>query len=323
MISKINSDMNIKTRNSLLLGFASIIWGISFVIQQIGGMELGAYTFNGIRMLIGALAVYLVTFVFDGKGYSKKPANRADRKRLWLTGLACGVFLAIATNLQQVALNFGGSTGKAGFLTAVYILIVPILGLFFRTKCGWNIWVAVGIALVGLFFLCIKGSFKLETPDLLLLGCALSFAFQILTIDRFGGSVDGLRLSAVQFLITGLISLVPAVIFEIIPFEGGFGSWIIQFASWKVWLTLLYMGVLSSGVGYTLQIIGMRGLNPTVASLLMSLESVFALFSGMVFLHQTMSGREILGCCLMFIAIVLSQVSFSRRSSAVAENNRS
>lgn len=306
---------NIKTRNSLLLAFASVIWGISFVVQQVGGMELGAYTFNGIRMLIGALAVYLVTFISDKKGYSSKPAAPADRKKLWFTGIACGVLLAIATNLQQVALNFGGSTGKAGFLTAVYILIVPIIGLFFKTKCGWNVWVAVAIALAGLYFLCIRGSFSLQTPDLLLLGCALAFAFQIVTIDRFGGMCDGLRLSAIEFLVTGVISLVPAIVFEIVPFAGGSAMWIAQFASLKIWLTLLYMGVLSSGVGYTLQIIGMRGLNPTVASLLMSLESVFALFAGMVFLKQTMSGRELFGCCLMFAAIVISQISFGSKKA--------
>ncbi len=314
MKNKTSSETNIKTRNSLLLGLASVIWGISFVVQQLGGMELGAYTFNGLRMLIGALAVYLVTFIFDRKGYSSKPASPADRKMLWLTGLACGVFLAIATNLQQVALNYGGSTGKAGFLTAVYILIVPILGLFFGTKCGWNVWISVVIALAGLYFLCIRDTFSLQTPDLLLLGCALTFSFQIITIDRFGGKCDGLRLSAIQFLVTGIISLIPALIFEIIPYEGGMGQWITLFASGKIWFTLLYMGCLSCAVGYTLQIIGMRGLNPTVASLIMSLESVFALLAGVVFLKQTMLGRELFGCLLMFAAIVLSQINFRRRS---------
>lgn len=305
--------MSIRTRNSLLLGFASIIWGISFVIQQIGGMELGAYTFNSTRMFIGALAVYLITFIFDKKGFSRRPATSADRRKLWLAGIACGVFLSIATNLQQVALNYGGSTGKAGFLTSVYILLVPIMGLFFHTKCGWNIWVSVAIALVGLYFLCISGNLTLDTPDILLLGCAVAFAFQILTIDRFGGSCDGLRLSAIEFLTVAVISAVLAVIFEVIPFEGTAGQWAYQFTNWKVWMPLLYMGLLSSGVAYTLQIICQKNLHPAVASLLMSLESVFALFAGMIILRQTMSGREIFGCVLMFIAIILSQINFSKR----------
>jgi len=308
---KRSTKLNIRTRNSLLLAFASVIWGVSFVVQQSGGMELGAYTFNSFRMLIGAAAVSIAVLFTDKAGISHKPADRAESKRLWFTGIACGVFLSIATNLQQVALNFGGSTGKAGFLTAVYILIVPLLGLFMHKKCAWNIWISVGIALVGLYFLCLSGRLVIETPDLLLLGCALAFAFQIVTIDRFGPSCDGLRLSAVQFLVVGVISLIPAIIFEILPFSGGFGAWLSLLASGKIWLALLYMGIASCGIGYTIQIIAMRGLDPTVASLLMSLESVFALISGMIFLHQKMSGREVLGCCLMFAAICLSQIDFA------------
>ncbi|MGI6072080.1 MAG: DMT family transporter [Lachnospiraceae bacterium] len=313
-MAKIKTDRALL--NSFLLLLAAIIWGISFVTQQIGGQLLGAYTFNSLRLLIGALVVYIAALILDKAGYSQKPANKAENKRLWLTGLGCGVFLAIGTNLQQLALNSGVSTGKAGFLTTMYILIVPIISLFFGSRCGWNVWVGALIAAIGMYFLCMSGSFSLETPDLLLLGGSLGFACQIVVIDRYGGQVDSLRLSCVQFLISGVLSLIPALIFEMIPFAGGLTAWLVQFASGKIWISLLYMGIASCGVGYTLQIIGQKGVNPTVASLIMSLESVFALLAGLVFLKQLLSGREIFGCCLMFIAICLAQINFKRRKQA-------
>ncbi len=309
------NKINTQARNSLLLGFAAIVWGISFVIQQIGGMALGAYTFNGTRMLIGAAAVYIAVLFLDKAGYTHKPKNKQEDKKLWLTGIACGIFLSVATNLQQVALNTGVAPGKAGFLTAVYILLVPILGLFIGRKCGWNIWIAVGVALVGLYFLCINGEFVLQFGDLLLLSCALGFSIQILIVDKFGKDVDGLRLSVIEFLVTGVSTMIIAVFTEIIPFDGGFVGWISQFASSKIWLSLLYMGLGSCGIGYTLQIIGQKDLNPTLASLIMSLESVFSVIAGFVFLKTEMTTREIIGCVLMFAAICLAQINFRKKTS--------
>ena len=302
-----------KTKNSLLLGLASLVWGIAFVFQQIGGQSIGAYTFNGLRMLLGSGVVFLATRVFDRIGYSHKPANKSETKRLWLTGIACGIFLSIASNLQQVALVLGVQTGKAGFLTAVYILLVPIIGIFLHKKCPWNVWAGVAIALVGLYFLCIKGTFSLETADILLLLCALGFSIQIVIIDRFGNAVDSLRLSSIQFLVVGVTTAVPAIIFEVIPYEGGFSAWIMQFASLNNWISILYMAICSCGIAYTLQIVGQKGLNPTIASLIMSLEAVFSLLSGMFFLKQTPDAREIIGCCLMFTSICIAQVNFSRK----------
>jgi len=302
-----------KTRNSILLVVAAVVWGFAFVVQSIGGQYIGAYTFNGIRMLIASGVLLLVIHFTDRKGLSFAPEGKKERRYLWLTGLGCGFFLFIASNLQQVALSLGAASGKAGFLTAMYILIVPIFGLFLKRRCPWNVWVAVFIALIGMYFLCITGDLRISTVDLLLIACALAFAVQITFIDRFGINTDSLRLSCIQFMFTGVFSMIAAIFFDIVP--SGFTEWISVFADGRVWLVIIYMAFISTGVGYTLQIVGMKGLNPTVASLLMSLESVFALLSGWVVLGQKLSGRELIGCGLMFLAICLSQIKFRKKSA--------
>lgn len=304
---------------SMLLFIAALVWGISFVTQSVGGQMLGAYSFNSARMLLGALIVTLCIHLFgDRKGLSAPPAKGPVAKRQLITGLVCGVFLAVGTNLQQVALNAGTNVGKAGFITAFYIILVPIIGLIFKNKVHMNVWIAVVVALAGLYFLCINGGFELAPADLLLLGCAVAFACQILTIDIFGKELDGLRLAAMEFLVCGVISAVLAVIFEIIPYEGGFTAWLSLFASGKLWISLLYMGIFSCGVGYTFQILGQRNLDPTIASVIMSLEAVFSVLSGWVMLGQMLSGREILGCCLMFAAVILAQVQIRKRKAQVS-----
>lgn len=311
-----------KIVNSMLLVFAAVIWGISFVVQSIGGKKLGSYAFNAIRMLVGALVLFIAVKFSDKMNISRKPQTKNQKKRLYLTGLACGVFLCIATNMQQVALTLGASAGRAGFLTAIYILMVPIIGLIvFRERCGWNVWIACFVALAGLYLLSISGKFAISTPDLLLLGCALAFSIQILIIGKFGISLDSLRLSGIQFLVCGILSLIPAAIFEIIPYEGGFTAWLGIFTSGSAWLSILYMGIFSCGVGYTLQVIGQKSLSPTVASLIMSLESVFSAISGWIFLHERMSAKEIFGCVLIFIAICLAQITFKRKDKIEIEDN--
>ncbi len=304
---------NQQLKSSAILVLASLIWGISFVTQSVGGKELGAYTFNASRLLIGALMLFIITRFSDNWGISKRPVTKEEKKLQFTTGLFCGIFLCIATNLQQVALNLGASAGKAGFLTATYILMVPLIGLFFRQKCGWNVWVAVAIALAGLYFLCVKGAFVFTTPDILLLLCALGFSIQILIIDRRGQMVDSLRLSGMQFLVAGVITVVPALIFEVIPYTGGFSEWGKLWSSGNLWFNLLYMGIMSCGVAYTLQIIGQKGLGPAIAAVLMSLEAVFSFLSGWVFLHERMSVKEIFGCVLIFVAVILAQLSFTRK----------
>lgn len=302
----------VKTASSLLLAFASVIWGIAFVVQTVGGKEYdSSYSFNAARMFIAAFFVWLATFLTDKTAISGPPETKEEKKRLWKTGFVCGIFLCIATNLQQLALTNGDSAGRAGFLTAFYILFVPVISaVFLHRKCGWNVWAACAAALFGLYFLSVSGRFEILYTDVLLLGCALSFAIQIVIIGKYAAALDSLRLSAVQFLFCGAFSIIPAVIFEVIP--AGFDVWVSMFASAKIWLCLLYLGILSCGVGYTLQVIGQKSLDPTLASLIMSLECVFSALAAWVFLKQGMSLREIFGCVLIFAGICLAQLNFKK-----------
>ena len=298
----------------LLLFLAALIWGFSFVVQSDGGVALGAFSFNGARLLLTALVLRIVITITDKLGISSKPVNPADKKRQFFAGIVCGLFMFIATNLQQVALNLGASAGKAGFITSLYILLVPIIGLFFRQKIHWNVWVAVGVAIIGLYFLCVNGGFDFAPADICLLLCALGFAGQIVTIDRYGKRVDSLRLSGMQFLAAGVLTSIVAVVYEIIPFEGGIRAWVQPLLQGKMWMELLYMGVMSGGVAYTLQIFCQKRLKPTPASLIMSFEAVFSAISGWLILQQRMSGREIIGCLIMFVAVIVAQIPVTRRS---------
>ena len=196
---------NKTTRNSILLLVTAAVWGAAFVAQTVGGQTIGAYSFNCVRCIIGALVLIPVMKFLDKKDLSpRKPQTKEDYKLLIKGGICCGVALCISTNLQQVGILMGASAGKAGFLTAVYILLVPILGLFLHKKCGINIWFAVALALVGLYFLCMQDKNGFQPADLLLLCCALGFSIQILFVDYFSPKVDGVRLSMIQFLVTGL-----------------------------------------------------------------------------------------------------------------------
>lgn len=302
-------DMGLKRRNSLLLVLAAFIWGIAFVAQSTGGDAVGPYTFNCIRSVIGSAVLLPVIKLSDRLRWSRrKPENREDRRRLLTGGIACGVALAVASNLQQVGIYLGSPVGKAGFLTACYMLIVPVLGLFLGKKCGWNIWLGIAIAVVGLYLLCIQGDFFIEFSDILLLLCALSFSVQILFVDHYADLVDGVRLACIQFLVCGLLSAVPMIFVDMGLSSPGIPVRLSALANPTAWIPILYAGVLSCGVAYTLQIIGQRGLNPTVASLLMSLESVFSVLAGWILLGEALSGREILGCVLIFGAVVLTQL---------------
>lgn len=300
------TDKSLQRRNSAILVFTSFVWGISFVAQSEGGEAIGPLSFNSIRSIIGSLVLMLVIAVFDKIGVlTKKPETKEQKKTLLLGGVLCGVALCIATNLQQLAISLGSPVGKAGFLTACYILLVPILGIFLKRKCGINVWIGVVIAVVGLYLLCIDGEFVIKTPDILLMLCALCFSFHIMIIDHFSPKVDGFRMSCIQFMVTGIITAVPMCIFEI---DGDLKGWLGGFAHWDAWIPLLYAAIFSCAVGYTLQIIGQKGLNPTIASLLMSLESVFSVLAGWVLLKQKLSAKELLGCVLIFVAVVLAQL---------------
>jgi drug/metabolite transporter (DMT)-like permease len=298
-----------KKRNTFLLILTAFIWGVAFVAQSEGGKVVGPYTFNFLRFIIGGIVLIPVIFLLDRLGLTKnKPVSKADRRALLTGGISCGIVLCIASNLQQLGLFYGSTAGKAGFLTACYILLVPILGLFLKKTCGWNIWIGVIITLIGLYLLCMNGSFSLQLADILLLLCALFFSVHILVIDHFSPIVDGVRMSCIQFLVAGILSAIPMFASDMQHSLAGMQAWVLTLGSFSAWIAVLYAGVLSCGVAYTLQIIGQKGLNPTVASLLMSLESVFSVLAGWVILHETMSRRELFGCVLIFAAVVLAQI---------------
>jgi len=301
-------------RNSFLLVLAAFIWGIAFVAQTEGGNAIGPYSFNGLRSILGSACLVPVILCMDKfRPSPKRPVTKEQKKRTWIAGISCGIVLCLATNLQQVGLYLGTSAGKAGFLTACYILIVPILGIFLKRKCGINIWIAVVMALFGLYLLCMQGSMTVQFSDLLVLCCALCFSVQIMLVDHFIPTVDGVRLSCIQFLTCGVIGTIIMLFTEMKPFQGGLSSWLVPFGLSTVWIAILYAGIMSSGVAYTLQILGQDEVNPTIASLLMSLESVFALLAGAVILGERMSTKEIVGCLLMFAAIILAQIPVGRK----------
>lgn len=290
-------------KNSLLLLLTAFIWGIAFVAQSVGGEAVGCFTFNGVRSLIGALVLIPVIFFLDGQkkkelGEEKLLEQRGDKKTLISGGICCGLMLCIASNFQQFGLSFT-TVGKAGFITAMYILIVPILGLFMKKKVGPKVWLGVVLATIGLYMLCMTSeSISLSKGDFLVLICAGFFSLHILIIDYFSPKCDGVRMSCIQFLVCGIISIVIAFIFEKPSMN----------AILSGWLPILYAGVLSCGVAYTLQIVGQKNMDPTVASLILSLESVFSVLAGWIILDQTLSRRELFGCVLMFLAIILAQL---------------
>mgnify|MGYP004457003589 CR=1 FL=1 len=295
-----------QVRNSILLVLTAFIWGIAFVAQSEGGNAVGPFTFNGIRSLIGSIVLLPVIALLDRmKLTSKKPVTKAEKKILLIGGLSCGVLLFLASSAQQLGICLGTPAGKAGFLTACYILLVPVLGLFLKKKCGVRVWTGIAITLVGLYLLCMSETLRLQSSDLLLLACALLFAVHILVIDYFSPRVDGVRMSCIQFLVCGILSLIPMFFSEI---RVGADVWLAKLTDPGAWLAILYAGVLSCGVAYTLQIVGQNGINPTVASMLLSLESVFSVLAGWIILKQSLGAKELLGCGLIFIAIILAQL---------------
>ena len=292
-----------------MLVLTALIWGSAFVAQRKGGDAVGPFTFNGIRSLIGSAVLIPVILVLNRvKPSEKTPKTPAEKRVLWIGGICCGTVLFLASSAQQLGMYMGTSAGKAGFLTACYILLVPILSLFLKKKCGWNIWVGMGITVIGLYLLCMTDSLRFQTSDLMVLLCALLFAIHILVIDYFSPLVDGVRLSCIQFLVCGILSMIPMFLVEMQHSLSGIMVWAQNLQSLDAWIPILYAGILSCGVGYTLQIIGQNGLNPTLASMLMSLESVFSVLAGWLILQEKMGLRQLGGCALIFAAILLAQM---------------
>lgn len=292
-----------KPKNALMLLLTSFIWGTAFVAQSVGMDHLGPFTFNGVRNLIGAAA--LVPCILFLNKVNGKPENISGTKKdLLVGGVACGMCLFVASSLQQIGIQYT-TTGKAGFITACYIIIVPLFGIFLRKKIGWKVWAAVVLSLLGLYFLCLTESFSVELGDGYIFLCAIVFAIHILVIDHFSPKVDGVKMSCIQFFVCGVVSL---------PFMFG-----LEVPRWGDVLEglgpLLYAGVLSSGVAYTLQILGQKNVNPAIASLLLSLESCFSVLAGWAVLGEKLSVRESVGCVLMFGAIILAQLPEKKREA--------
>lgn len=302
-----------KIRNTVLLLITAIIWGTAFVAQSEGGKDVGPFTFNGIRSVIGGIVLLPVIILMDKTGRSvKKPVTMKDKKKLTTGGILCGVILFLGSSLQQLGLYMGTTAGKAGFLTACYILIVPILGIFLKKKCGINVWCGVVLTVIGLYLLCMTEEISFKLCDVVTLSCALVFSLHILVVDYYSPLVDGVRMSCIQFFTCGILCSIPMFFVEMKHSSEGLMALASDLTSLEAWIPILYAGILSCGVGYTLQIIGQEGLNPTIASLLMSLESVFAVIAGWLILEQKLTPKEMLGCVVMFIAIVIAQLPFEK-----------
>lgn len=286
--------MNKRLKGSLTLFGAVIIWGSAFIAQSMGMELIGPFTFQAIRCGLAVLFLIPVSFLFDRKPGAVK---RWLEPRLWKSGLICGLALFAAASLQQVGLVYTDA-GKAGFLTAMYIVLVPILGLFLGQKPGRAAWFSVVLAVTGLYLLSCMGVSEINIGDILLTGCALAYAVQITCIDRLAGDLDGVRLNCVQALVVTVLSIPFMIFTETVDMSN------ILACS----LPLAYAGILSMGVAYSLQIIGQKYLEPTAASLIMSLESVIAALCGWLILKETMTPWELLGCGMVFGAVVISQL---------------
>lgn len=294
--------MSKKMRGNLILLLTALIWGTAFVAQSAGMEHVQPFTYNGVRTLIGGLVLIPVIFLFDRlKPADQRPSpdeQKEIRRNSLIGGAACGVVLCVASSFQQFGISMT-TAGKAGFITALYIVIVPLLGVFIKKKIPKITWLCVGIAVVGFYLLCVKEGFSVSAGDLLVLCCAFFFSIHIMVIYYFNGKqVDGVRMSCIQFLVAGLISLVLMLVFEQPSLEN----------LWAAKGSILYAGVLSCGVAYTLQILGQRDTEPTTATLILSLESVFAALSGWALLHETLSFKELAGCALVFAAVILAQI---------------
>lgn len=287
-----------RPKNAAILMLTAFIWGTAFVAQSVGMDYLGPFTFNGVRSLIGAAAllpcIWLLQTINKKEGTVKEEGSRKD---LIIGGIACGLLLFAASSLQQIGIQYT-SAGKAGFITAFYIVIVPVLGMFLHKKIGWMVWIAVLLALAGLYFLCITERFTIGRGDIFIFLCALVFSLHIMVIDYFSPKVDGVKMSCIQFFVCGIVSI-PFMVWTETPSLK---------AMLAGWIPLLYAGVLSCGVAYTLQIVGQKNVNPAIASLILSLESCFSVLAGWMILGERLSVRESAGCVLMFAAIILAQL---------------
>jgi len=326
--------MNTKAKSNLMLVVTALIWGSAFVAQSVGMDYLGPFTFNSVRCFLGGFILLPVIKLFDmqktngvTRGATDAQANdmtqasaqkngtaqisaknsssatRKNPRTLLIGGICCGTALAVASSLQQLGLVYT-TAGKAGFITALYILIVPVMGLLLKKKVGVKTWIGVVLAVGGMYFLCITDGFSISGGDFLVFLCAIVFAVHIMVIDHFSPRVDGVKMSCIQFFVCGILCAIPMLLFERPD----------PTQILAAWMPLCYAGFLSCGVAYTLQIVAQKNTNPTVASLLMSLESVFAVLTGWIILGERLTPREFVGCALMFAAIILAQLPEKKKT---------
>ncbi|MBQ9157344.1 MAG: DMT family transporter [Eubacterium sp.] len=296
-----------KIRNIILLFLTAMIWGLAFVAQSVSMDYIGAMTFIFLRSLIGGMVLVPFILLLDWKEHKSDTGLLSLWKDPLLLrgGIVCGIFLFLGNAFQQNGIKYT-TVGKAGFITTFYIIIIPIIGIFFKKFCGPLTWIAVVIALAGLYFLCINEALQFQFGDLLILICAFMFSGQVLAIDHYNQWVNSVKLSCIQFLVCGVIAFVLMLATEKPDFT------MIRAAA----IPILYTGIMSTGVAYTLQTVGQKGMNPTVAALILSMESVFSALAGFFILHQVLSVRELLGCGLMFIAIILAQLPDRKKAAA-------
>lgn len=302
--------MSKKMKSNILLLLTAFIWGSAFVAQKSGMDYIEPFTYNGIRTFIGGLVLIPVIIFFTKKnnrqnGTEEKVFDFEKDKIAIIGGICCGLALFVASSLQQFGVSYT-TAGKAGFITTLYVVFVPILSLLLRKKVRPIMWVCVALGAVGLYLLCMTdASFSLQFGDMLVLLCAVAFAVHILVIDHFSPKADGVKISCVQFLVSGVLGIICMFIFET-PDLGNILA---------CWLPILYAGVLSCGVAYTLQVVAQADADPTAASLILCLESVFAVISSAILLHESMSPRELMGCAVIFAAVIISNLPDKKAST--------
>lgn len=322
--------MSKRTKGNLLLLLTSFIWGSAFVAQSSGMDYVGPYTYNMARNVLAFLFLIPVIYVIgkkkgvtdnagSGTGIDDVASGEANWKSILLPdrttlvgGIYCGLVMAVASSLQQIGITMT-TAGKAGFITALYIILVPLMGVFIGKKIPRIIWFCVVLAMAGFYLLCVKEGFSISKGDILVLFCSVGFSVHIMTIDHFTSKgVDGVKMACIQFAVAAIV-MTPVMFFLENPSVSGLLS---------AWMTIAYAGILSSGVGFTLQIVAQKDTDPTTATLIMSLESVFAAVSGCLFLNEVLLPKEILGCILVFVAVILAQVPLpvkSKEKRTVAE----
>lgn len=301
-----------KFLSNIALITAALVWGFAFVSQEQAAKYVGTFTVNALRSFVAVIALLpLIVFMSKKSGVPVLCNTKSDLKLTLKAGVLCGVLLCIASNIQQFGISLypddAAISARSGFITALYVVLVPIFGLFFKKKVAFTVWVGAFVATIGLYLLCgSNGLSGIYLGDVIVFLCAVSFSFQILCVDHFIDRVDGVKLACIEFFVCGTLSLILMLVFErpdILSIVNSFKY-------------ILYLGLVSSGVGYTLQIIGQKySDNPTVASILMSLESVFAALGGWLIMHKSLSIVELIGCLVMFVAIILAQLPVKQKKA--------